>query len=343
MKVTTIGCLAFGLAAGSLSAAEYPEAAISNGQIRAQLYLPDAANGYYRGTRFDWSGVIYSLKYQGHDYYGPWYQKRSPDVKDFIYQGPDIVTGPCSSITGPVEEYSTGGKALGYDEAAAGGTFIKIGVGVLRKPDATAYDHYRNYEMVDPGKWSVHTGPDRVEFVQELSGPNGYAYIYSKTVRLMPGKPEMVLEHSLKNTGKRAIASDAYNHNFLVLDQQAPGPGYSIKFPFEIKSNRPITGDLAAIRGDQIVYEKTLRGEDRVTTPIQGFGSSPKDYDIHIENSAVGAGLRITADRPILRASLWSIRSVVAVEPYIDIAIEPGQEFTWKFTYDYYTTGVKVK
>jgi hypothetical protein len=67
MKVTSIGCLALSLAAVSLTGAEYPEAAISNGPISARLYLPDAAKGYYRGTRFDWSGVIYSLKYQGHD------------------------------------------------------------------------------------------------------------------------------------------------------------------------------------------------------------------------------------------------------------------------------------
>ena len=42
----------------------FPEAQISNGQIRAKLYLPDARRGFYRSTRFDWSGVIASLEYQ---------------------------------------------------------------------------------------------------------------------------------------------------------------------------------------------------------------------------------------------------------------------------------------
>jgi len=40
-----------------------PEAFISNGLINARLYLPDAVNGYYRGARFDWGGVIYDLEY----------------------------------------------------------------------------------------------------------------------------------------------------------------------------------------------------------------------------------------------------------------------------------------
>jgi len=43
------------------STAGPPEAWISNGLVRAKLYLPDAGNGYYRGTRFDWSGVIAGL------------------------------------------------------------------------------------------------------------------------------------------------------------------------------------------------------------------------------------------------------------------------------------------
>ncbi len=40
-----------------------------------------------------------------------------------------------------------------------------------------------------------------------LPDTNGYAYVYRKTVRLAKGKPVMVLEHSLKNTGRKAIDS----------------------------------------------------------------------------------------------------------------------------------------
>jgi hypothetical protein len=336
MKAVFFACLAAGLPAMSLIAANPPEAAISSSQIKASLYLPDPHNGYYRGTRFDWSGVIYSLQHQGHDFYGPWYDKRRDDVHDFVYEGDDIVAGPCSAITGPVEEYS----AIGYEVAQPGGSFLKIGIGVLRKPDSAAYDHYKNYEVIDPGKWTVRRGPDWVEFVQELTGPDGYAYVYRKTVRLGSGAT-MVLEHSLKNTGTRAIAANVYNHNFLVLDRKAAGPGYTITFPFEIKTNHPPKAELAEVKGTQIIYNQTLKDKDVVSTPIQGFGASPKDYDFRVENAAAGAGVRVTADRPILRAALWSIRSVVAVEPYIDLAVEPGKEIAWKLSYDYYTVAKK--
>ncbi len=47
---------------------------------------------------------------------------------------------------------------------------------------------------------------DSIQFTQEVTDPSsGYAYIYRKTVRLTKGKPEMVLEHGLKNTGSRTI------------------------------------------------------------------------------------------------------------------------------------------
>ena len=74
-----------------------PEAEIANGLLRAKIYLPDPQKGYYRGTRFDWSGVIHSLEYNGHDYYGPWFTKTDPKVIDFIFDGSDIVAGPCSA------------------------------------------------------------------------------------------------------------------------------------------------------------------------------------------------------------------------------------------------------
>ena len=127
---------------GQLPAADPPQAEITNGQIRVKLYLPDVRNGYYRGTRFDWSGVIAGLEYKGHNYYGPWFNRVDSKVHDFSYEGAEIVASPGSGITGPVEEFQTNRSALGWDEAKAGGTFIKIGVGMLRK-DEGSYDCFQ--------------------------------------------------------------------------------------------------------------------------------------------------------------------------------------------------------
>jgi hypothetical protein len=340
LAVGVLLCLAV---SKKLSAADPPQTAITNGHIHVNLYLPDAEKGFYRGTRFDWSGVISGLEYKGHQYYGPWFDSVDPKVSDFRYAREKIVVSTCSGAMGPVEEYQTKGTALGWDEAKAGGTFIKIGVGVLRKV-GDKYDYVKQYEIVDPGKWTVKKHRDSIEFTQELTDPSsGYGYVYQKTVRLIKGKPEMVLEHSLKNTGRLAISTAVYNHNFLVLDKQPPGPDFTITFPFQIQSSRPPRRGFAEIRGNQFVYLKVLQNEDRVQSPIGGFSDNPKDNEFTIENRGVGAGMKIAGDRPLSSINLWSIRSVLSVEPFIAMTIEPGSEFTWKISYQYYTLPSKAQ
>lgn len=337
-KQTILASFLFG--ASLLASAETRDLQISNGVIEATIHPPDPVSGFYRGTRFDWSGVIGSLKFAGHNFYGPWFTKTDPSVKDYIYQGADIVAGPCSAVTGPAEEFSTNQEGLGFSAASPGGTFLKIGVGVLRKPDDSTYSMFRLYDIVDHGKWTVQAGPDAVQFSQRVSdASSGYGYFYEKTVRLVPGKPQMVIEHRLTNTGKRPIETSVYDHNFLVLDKQTIGPDFRITLPFAIHAGKPINQELGTIDGKTIAYRKVLEGPDQLAVDIQGFGKTPADYNITIENKHVGAGMKITGDRPLASEELWSIRSILAMEPFIHMAIAPGSSFTWKYTYDYYTTG----
>jgi hypothetical protein len=71
---------------------KFPQAEISNGLISEKIYLPDPKNGYYQGTRFDWSGNMSSLVYDGHEYFGQWFPEYSPEIHD--------------TIMGPVQEFT---------------------------------------------------------------------------------------------------------------------------------------------------------------------------------------------------------------------------------------------
>jgi hypothetical protein len=305
-----------------LPAADYPQAEITNGVIKAKLYLPDAAQGYYRGTRFDWAGVISSLEYKGHNYFGPWLAKHDPKLHD--------------AIAGPVEEFRTNSSALGYDEAKPGEPFVKIGVGVLRKGNEERYAFTIPFEIIDAGKWSARTAKDGVEFTQTLSGIPGYGYVYQKRVRLTRGKPELVLEHTLRNTGSRDIETTVYNHNFFVLNNLPSGPGFAVGFPFELKATRDLRG-LAEVSGKEVVYLKELEQGQSVGTDLTGFSADAKDYDIRFENRKAGAGARITGDHPIDSLYFWTARTTVCPEPYIRLRIEPGKETTWRIKYEFYT------
>ena len=103
-------------------AADHLQQEISNGVLRVGLYPPNVQNGYYRGTRFDWSGLIHRLQYKGHEYYGPWYDKMDSGVRDFVYRDGAIVAGACSWATGPAEEFDE----IGYDAALTDKACIEL-------------------------------------------------------------------------------------------------------------------------------------------------------------------------------------------------------------------------
>lgn len=310
------------LAGGAVFAQDYPAAEISNGTIHAKLYLPDAQRGSYRGTRFDWSGIIASLEYGGHEYFGQWYEHHDPKIHD--------------AITGPVEEFRTHEAGLGYDEVQAGGTFIRIGVGVVRKPEEKEYQPFRTYDIVDPGQRALRKGKNWIEFRHRLGPSNGYAYDYRKTVRLTKGRPQLVLEHALKNTGAKTIDTEIYDHNFFVIDHEVVGPEMVIRFPFVPKPVAELKNG-GEVRGQEITYGRDLQKGESVYSEIKGFDDSAKDYDIRIENRKAGAGVRISGDHPLVKVVFWSIRTVACPEPYIRLHIEPGQTAKWRIVYDFYT------
>jgi hypothetical protein len=363
-----------------VSAQGHPSHQVTNGEITATVYLPDAKNGFYRTTRFDWSGAIGSLKYKGHEYYGIWFAKIT-DIYDFGYEGPnkDVISADFTAMVGPAEEFG----ALGYNDVAAGGLFVKPGVGVLKR-DEMNYNHSRPYVIANGGKWDVKTARDSVQFTHTLSEPTiNFGYVYTKAVRLTPGKPQMTIAHVMRNTGSKPIATNVYNHNFTTIDMQPTGPDVEITVPWPMtraagrggrggqavpagvpsaapaRQGPPPVNPYAALaagermgtqcgqeqmrslaspQGNKLVYSKVLEGSECYQASFTGFGTDSKDNDIRIENKRTGAGVRITGDRPVTRFGYWSIRTVVAPEPYIDINIEPGQQFSWTYTFDYYTT-----
>jgi hypothetical protein len=300
----------------------FPQAEIASPTLQARLYLPDPEKGYYRGTRFDWSGVIASLRYRGHEYFGEWFARHDATHHD--------------AITGPVEEFRVGETTVGYEEAKPGESFLQIGVGTLRRPDEPAYRRFDTYELVDPGEWGVVTAADRVELTHVLHHPAGWAYRYTKVVRLEPDRPELVLEHRLENTGTRTLAVSVYDHNFFVIDAQPTGPDLVVTFPFEARAIGDLKG-LAELRGRELRYLRGLREGETAMTEIEGFGRTAADYDLRVENRKTGAGVRLVGDRPISKIIFWSIRTTLCPEPYIDLEVAPGQETRWTLRYQLYT------
>jgi len=309
-----------------------PHHDISNGIVSAKVYLP-GDGGLYRGTRFDRTGVVAQATYKGQNYGQYWFSSYSPAVHDFVWQNGQVTVSTASGAAGPVEEFTT----VGYDEASASGKFLKIGVGILKR-DATAYDFVHTYPVVNEGKRSASATKTSVRLSHDLSDKDtGYGYSYVKTVRLVPGKPQMVIEHVLKNTGTKPIETAVYCHNFLTLG--VGNENVAISAPFNITAAKPFEPGAAEVSGKTIRYLRAVKEGESVTSPISGFGNSVSDYDFKVTNTKTGFGQRIRADQPLARINFWSIRTNVSWEPYIAISLKPGETKRWTYTYDYFGPG----
>lgn len=132
---------------------EYPKLELDNGEIRVSIYLPDAVRGYYRGARFDWSGIIEHVDTPSHRFYAPVHATHDPLHHD--------------CVSGPAEEFAMF-EPMGFDEAGPGDSFVKIGVGLLKKGDDSEYGFNDDYEILRAGEWDIEHGPDRVDFHQEF-------------------------------------------------------------------------------------------------------------------------------------------------------------------------------
>jgi hypothetical protein len=171
-----------------------------------------------------------------------------------------------------------------------------------------------------------------------LKDESGYSYIYTKTVGLVKGKPQLVLEHKLKNTGNKTLETNVYDHNFFLIDKQSTGPDITIKFPFEINGTGRGLGTIAELEGKEINYLRDLKDkEDMYIGSVNGFSNDASDYDFRIENRKSGAGVRIRGDKPLSKLVFWANPSTSCPEPYIHIKAEPGQEFKWNINYEFYT------
>ncbi len=298
------------------------DARITNGVVNATVQIPGKSPDAYRGTRFDHAGIVTGLQYAGHEFVGKWHDVTDPTIHD--------------AVTGPAEEFLTGDSAWAYEDTKPGEEFPRIGVGGIRRPNGeSAYRRYGLYEIVDPGKWQVTAHKDRVEFTQTLKvASSGYGYVYRKIVRLLPGKPELEVSHSLKNTGSKPIETSQYSHNFFAMDHQVVGPDVSVRFAFTPVAS-PEMKYGARVEDHAIVYTRELEEKQAASADITGFGKDVADYDIQVRNARLGMEVHIRGDRPLEKMYFWSIRTIACPEPYVHLSIRPGEETHWTIRYQF--------
>jgi hypothetical protein len=295
---------------------DYPQAILTNDTTTLTVLLP-GAGGYYRGSRFDWSGHVWQAEVAGHTWFAPFRVPHDPEAND--------------GAMGPAEEFGMGIAGLpgplGYEEAIVGDTFLKVGVGVLERDTDGEYSFGRNYPIRRPGPWETKACPDAVECRQAVTlGEWGYAYV--KRIELLASGAGFTVRHELRNTGARAWSQGHYSHNFFLLDHQPVGPDYELSFPFAVQAQRDVSGRLTLGEGS-LRFDRPVPAAEAVFTELAGYEPTAAHNGVTIANRATGTAVEISGDLPVQRYHFFATDRTVCPEPFVLITLAPGETQEW--------------
>jgi hypothetical protein len=319
--------------------ADHPSVTLSNGRLTAVIFLPDAKNGYYRSTRFDWSGLIPCVSLNGHRFFGEWFLGAYDPMRN------DAVAGPAEEFridNGTLGHYQPSpGRltidthAIGYDDAKPGGAFLKPGVGILQKIDDQPYSYHTVYPILGGGTWTTKVSRTSIAFRQVLIGRDGWGYVYEKTLTLDTNDTGITLAHSLRNTGQKTIDTKVYDHDFITFDGQPASPDIVVKLPFTPRPAEPLDATLQVV-GDELHFLRAMRPGETEAVYFTGYSEKVADYDITVENTRTKVGVEQASDTPIDRTYFWTNGVAVCPEFYIHKSIGPGKLANWKLHYRFF-------
>jgi hypothetical protein len=297
---------------------DWPSLELKKDSLRLLLAVPDPVKGFYRGARFDQSGFIYRAQLGNLQLFGPW--------RD------NFKRGQLDAVTGPAGEFGMKSPLgpLGYDEAAPGGGFVKIGVGHLKRIDDTPYSFSKNYEILDAGKWTVSQGETFFESSHQLAPLRGWAYEYTKRIDL-PDATSIKISYKLKNTGSKEILTDYYAHNLLVFNHEFIAAGDSVEILADLAGKK--IPEPAGLTPRKIEFQGPIK-------PNKGhFLEMPLPKDLknpvlaRIFNKKANAAVTLSADYSPYKLDFYGHDKALCIEPFLKIDLKPGEELSWSDTY----------
>ncbi|MEO3946002.1 hypothetical protein [Gorillibacterium sp. CAU 1737] len=271
----------------------------------------------YKGARFDWNGLVTQVTWRG---------------TGLTFCGVENETpGQGSGGIGICNEFGIEG-ALGYEEAAVGERFSKLGIGLLEKLDEDPYFFMRQYP-IQPFAVRREGDERSVTFTVEPDEVNGYAARLEKTLTVEGNR--LSIAYRLTNTGSQPIETDEYVHNFLRIGSYEAGPDYVLTWGGAVEVDSPEVGNRADLKldGERIDWTGRPDGEfyTKLTVPEV---AAPYTWELRHEPS--GAYVRESGDYPIDRVALWGHAAVISPEVFIRLSLQPGETTAWTRTYEFF-------
>ena len=284
---------------------------LRNRETLLVIPLPDPAAGYYRGQRFVWGGMVTQLTWRNRTLFTQLRQPQDP-------VGPEGAAGAC-------EEFGMDGP-LGYDAAAPGARFAKIGVGALTRISAAPYQFNVRYPIAEAGAWKVQSTTSSATFDQEFHLDGSWAWRY--VVRIQADPDGYRIERTLSNLGSRTIDTDHYDHHMFAIDGRAIDGSWKMSYPTALAAEHPT---------DQFTV---AAGTVSLTGPVQGSLWSPFTCDLSrpaqavtLEHGESRTRIAITSSRALSKLVLYAERTAICPEPFTAIRVPPGQDLVWSTQY----------
>lgn len=279
---------------------------LTKGNLTIQLCEPGE---YYQGTRFDHAGIFRKIVKDDYIYADEWFLQYNPQAHD--------------AVCGPSEEFVT----VSFNGIEPGREFVKIGVGLLRRPDNQPYDWFRLYEIADHGKWTILQDEDKITFIHEI--PN--FYLYTKEIELTSDST-FSIHHTLEWRNSLPLEGHTYNHNFFTFNNTPVGPNRMVVFPFTPMGHWRTIYDNVTLEGNTLKFLSPI-----IKTPSVYMGdlhnlnhpSTPYSAIVKEKNKSV----TIEGSSDVSHYVFWSNPQVACIEPYTPISLRQGEIKNWTINY----------
>ena len=269
----------------------------------------------YKGSRFDWSGKISSIRFKDL----PLTTIEDAGSKDVNFLGKGLYNE--FGITNPV----------GYNETPKGGWFHKIGVGLLKKEHKQYLFHRKH--VIRPAHFDITYEDRKIIIICKSELVNGYSYILKKEISI--SENSFTINYFLHNTGEKKIITDEYVHNFMAINNALIGEDYTLKFPFPINSS---------------LFDETVNSENKVEigldnvtfnkTPEKQFffsnltGGKELQAEWILTNLKANVGIKEFGSFKTDKINLWGWKHVISPELFFKISVDPKETVEWSRKFD---------
>jgi len=293
---------------------------ISNENIELKL---ETAGEIYRFSRFDWNGLISSIKYKHIEILGQ--------------EKPCFQRNPKKFGRGLHNEFGIN-TCIGYEDCEVGQWFPKIGTGWLKKNNKP-YNFFSEYE-IDAIEFTFDKiSEDKAIFICNSGVRNGYGYKYTKEIALCENG--FTIKYILQNTGEKTLKTEEYVHNFLCINNNRISKRYSLSFPWQAKTsdwkecvdpNKIFNFESNTLHFTGKTNKQFFLGD--LSENIKNQQEIESTWKLHYTDASNNTiSISEKGNFKMQTMHLWGWKKVISPEIFYEVEVAPNETISWERQY----------